>query len=126
MYVCVCFSEVEEILRGNHMISIASVQRKAETIMKQVSISRCFLPSNPYAWASNIESIFESLHTYMRFHLRLCMYIEQSFIGPQELQRSHHIERVRHRQQEVPEYSPASGGLCARGRCGESLTEMTN
>ena len=27
--------EVEEILRGNHMISIASVQRKAETIMKQ-------------------------------------------------------------------------------------------
>mmetsp|Transcript_16218 Transcript_16218/g.22145 ORF Transcript_16218/g.22145 Transcript_16218/m.22145 type:complete len:1209 (-) Transcript_16218:67-3693(-) len=27
--------EVEEILRGNHMISIASVQRKAETVMKQ-------------------------------------------------------------------------------------------
>ena len=27
--------EVEEILRGNHMISLASVQRKAETIMKQ-------------------------------------------------------------------------------------------
>jgi Ca2+-binding EF-hand superfamily protein len=29
--------EVEEILRGNHMISLASVQRKAETIMKQAS-----------------------------------------------------------------------------------------
>jgi len=29
------FREVEEILRGNHMISIASVQRKAETVMKQ-------------------------------------------------------------------------------------------
>jgi len=27
--------EIEEILRGNHMIGIASVQRKAETIMKQ-------------------------------------------------------------------------------------------
>ena len=38
--MCACAgsasSEVEEILRGNHMISIASVQRKAETIMKQV------------------------------------------------------------------------------------------
>ncbi len=29
--------EVEEILRGNHMISLASVQRKAETIMKQAN-----------------------------------------------------------------------------------------
>jgi len=29
--------EVEEILRGNHMISLASVQRKAETIMRQAS-----------------------------------------------------------------------------------------
>lgn len=29
--------EVEEILKGNHMISLSSVQRKAETIMKQAS-----------------------------------------------------------------------------------------
>lgn len=29
--------EVEEILRGNHMISIASVKRKADTIMKQAN-----------------------------------------------------------------------------------------
>ena len=29
--------EVEEILRGNHMISLASVQRKADTIMKQAT-----------------------------------------------------------------------------------------
>lgn len=28
---------MEEILRGNHMISLASVQRKAETIMRQAS-----------------------------------------------------------------------------------------
>jgi serine/threonine-protein phosphatase 2B regulatory subunit len=27
--------EVEEILRGNHMISLSSVQRKADTIMRQ-------------------------------------------------------------------------------------------
>lgn len=31
--------EVEEILRGNHMISLASVQRKAETVMKQAAQS---------------------------------------------------------------------------------------
>jgi Ca2+-binding EF-hand superfamily protein len=31
--------EVEEILRGNHMISLASVARKAETIMKQATAS---------------------------------------------------------------------------------------
>lgn len=29
--------EIEEILRGNHMISLASVHRKAETIMRQAS-----------------------------------------------------------------------------------------
>lgn len=29
--------EVEEILRGNHMIGLASVQRKADTVMKQAS-----------------------------------------------------------------------------------------
>lgn len=29
--------EIEEILRGNHMISLASVKRKAETVMKQAS-----------------------------------------------------------------------------------------
>lgn len=29
--------EVEEILKGNHMISLESVKRKAETIMRQAS-----------------------------------------------------------------------------------------
>ena len=29
--------EVEEILRGNHMVSLLTVKRKAETIMKQAS-----------------------------------------------------------------------------------------
>ena len=29
--------EVEEILRGNHMIGILSVQRKADTVMRQAS-----------------------------------------------------------------------------------------
>lgn len=29
--------EIEEILRGNHMISLASVQRKAETVMRQAA-----------------------------------------------------------------------------------------
>lgn len=33
----ITFSNIEEILRGNHMISLASVHRKAETIMKQVN-----------------------------------------------------------------------------------------
>ena len=28
--------EVEEILRGNHMINISSVQRKADTVMRQI------------------------------------------------------------------------------------------
>jgi serine/threonine-protein phosphatase 2B regulatory subunit len=28
-------AEVEEILKGNHMLSIASVRRKADTIMRQ-------------------------------------------------------------------------------------------
>lgn len=32
--------EVEEILRGNHMIGLASVQRKAETIMKQAHTNK--------------------------------------------------------------------------------------
>lgn len=32
--------EVEEILRGNHMISLASVQRKAETIMRQAHANK--------------------------------------------------------------------------------------
>lgn len=32
--------DVEEILRGNHMMSIASVQRKAETIMKQANSTK--------------------------------------------------------------------------------------
>ena len=32
--------EVEEILRGNHMISLASVQRKAETIMRQARANK--------------------------------------------------------------------------------------
>lgn len=31
--------EVEEILRGNHMIGLASVQRKADTVMKQASVN---------------------------------------------------------------------------------------
>lgn len=31
--------EVEEILRGNHMISLASVQRKAQTVMKQATVN---------------------------------------------------------------------------------------
>ena len=29
--------EVEEILRGNHMIGILSVQRKADTVMRQAA-----------------------------------------------------------------------------------------
>jgi len=33
----ISIQEVEEILRGNHMISLASVSRKAQTIMKQAS-----------------------------------------------------------------------------------------
>lgn len=33
----ISIKEVEEILRGNHMIGLASVQRKAQTIMKQAS-----------------------------------------------------------------------------------------
>ncbi|NDH69101.1 MAG: TIGR04372 family glycosyltransferase, partial [Gammaproteobacteria bacterium] len=32
--------EIEEILRGNHMIGLASIQRKAETVMKQATTNK--------------------------------------------------------------------------------------
>lgn len=49
----ISIKEVEEILRGNHMISLASVQRKAQTIMKQASTnSSGFITCNEFVVVS--------------------------------------------------------------------------
>ena len=49
----ISIKEVEEILRGNHMISVASVQRKAQTIMKQASTNQSgFITCNEFVVVS--------------------------------------------------------------------------
>lgn len=44
--------EVEEILRGNHMISLASVQRKADTIMRQAGGAKGTINENEFVVVS--------------------------------------------------------------------------
>lgn len=49
----ISIKEVEEILRGNHMISLASVARKAQTIMKQASTNNSgFITCNEFVVVS--------------------------------------------------------------------------